>query len=642
MAEVYANVSAEPYRGATLEGLRQGRGRYTFSNAFYTYVGEWEGGVMHGSGELRMADGGRYEGEFNAGAMTGVGMRRWKGGATYSGKFDNGEMHGLGTYISAAGEQHEGEYVRNRREGPGVLVTTTGDRYEGQFAAHKMAGEGAMAYADGGKYEGEWVSSERSGNGTMVFGPGDEYEGQWSADKVHGDGLFSHPLGYTREGQWVEGEPDAIATQLELTTYTPPAAELTIAEGLISLVPATPPPETEGGGEGGEGEEEAPTEPALPPISSLTLKVTLSGVDEEVTASTALASADPDAEEGDTTAPCVFAEPLVMSIPEGLPRPLILTAELIDAEGTVILTLPSGALTLDLTPSGETEGTLSSIQMLAPGTTIPEPPEPTEEEPEPVVIIPAHVTLSLGYSMPEPVTPLDPTATVTATTEEDLAALLPVAMVGSRMPFFCGSCVRAIERPYDPEKDAPAEVEDPKAKGKGKEPEPEPEEPGPVTEYFAVPSESGRELSFTLTLPEEVGEKRIADAAAAHEAALATYEEEKAAAIEAHTAAVAEAEASGEPAPEAPVDAGPPSEPPPPNNTWALGTVQTANGRLLVRSLFVPSDACSGPATLTITESTSDLALFALPRFAELSLPITLKVEGEEEPEPEPAKGKKK
>ena len=128
-----------------------------------------------------------------------------------------------------------------------------------------------------------------------------------------------------------------------------------------------------------------------------------------------------------------------MSIPEGLPRPLILTAELVDAEGTAILTLPSGALTLDLTPSGETEGTLSSIQMLAPGTTIPEPPEPTEEEPEPVVIIPAHVTLSLGYSMPEPVTPLDPTATVTATTEEDLAALLPVAMVGSRMPFFCGS-----------------------------------------------------------------------------------------------------------------------------------------------------------------------------------------------------------
>ena len=56
----------------------------------------------------------------------------------------------------------------------------------------------------------------------------------------------------------------------------------------------------------------------------------------------------------------------------------------------------------------------------------------------------------------------------------------------------------------------------------------------------------------------------------------------------------------------------------------------------------MPSDACSGPATLTITESTADLALFPLPRFAELSLPITLKVEGEEEPEPEPAKGKKK
>ena len=281
--------------------------------------------------------------------------------------------------------------------------------------------------------------------------------------------------------------------------------------------------------------------------------------------------------------------------------------------------LPSGALTLDLTPSGETEGTLSSIQMLAPGTTIPEPPEPTEEEPEPVVIIPAHVTLSLGYSMPEPVTPLDPTATVTATTEEDLAALLlPVAMVGSRMPFFCGSCVRAIERPYDPEKDAPAEVEDPSEKVRARSPS-RSRRAGPVTEYFAVPSESGRELSFTLTLPEEVGEKRIADAAAAREAALATYEEEKAAAIEAHTA-VAEAEASRRahtrgsggcrPAERAAAA------------KQYLGARDGADGEWPAAraKLFVPSDACSGPATLTITESTADLALFALPRFAELSL----------------------
>ena len=38
MSEVYANVSTEPYRGATLEGLRRGRGRYTFSNAHSTHT----------------------------------------------------------------------------------------------------------------------------------------------------------------------------------------------------------------------------------------------------------------------------------------------------------------------------------------------------------------------------------------------------------------------------------------------------------------------------------------------------------------------------------------------------------------------------------------------------------------------------
>ena len=52
-----------PYKGDTLEGLRNGAGKYRFANAFYEYEGEWSGGVMHGQGTLKMKDGGAYEGQ---------------------------------------------------------------------------------------------------------------------------------------------------------------------------------------------------------------------------------------------------------------------------------------------------------------------------------------------------------------------------------------------------------------------------------------------------------------------------------------------------------------------------------------------------------------------------------------------------
>ena len=140
-----------PYKGGTHEGLRSGKGRYKFANAFFEYEGEWVDGVMHGDGQLRMGDGGSYEGTFENGSMNGVGMRRWPDGSTYSGQFANGELHGEGMYISAKGEQYEGTFQRNLREGQGTLMLETGDKYEGEFAKHRMNGNGAMHYADGAR-----------------------------------------------------------------------------------------------------------------------------------------------------------------------------------------------------------------------------------------------------------------------------------------------------------------------------------------------------------------------------------------------------------------------------------------------------------------------------------------------------------
>lgn len=54
--------------------LRQGRGVYTYSNAYFQYHGEWQNGVKHGKGVLLMRDGSKYEGDFEQGEMSGQGI----------------------------------------------------------------------------------------------------------------------------------------------------------------------------------------------------------------------------------------------------------------------------------------------------------------------------------------------------------------------------------------------------------------------------------------------------------------------------------------------------------------------------------------------------------------------------------------
>ena len=70
MAQVvqeYAKYGA--YKGHTHEGLRSGKGRYKFSNAFFEYDGEWVDGVMHGEGTMVIATGCRYSGTWKEGRM---------------------------------------------------------------------------------------------------------------------------------------------------------------------------------------------------------------------------------------------------------------------------------------------------------------------------------------------------------------------------------------------------------------------------------------------------------------------------------------------------------------------------------------------------------------------------------------------
>ena len=632
------------YRGKTADGLRSGKGRYKFSNAFYEYEGEWVDGIMHGEGKLSMRDGSVYEGRFDRGAMNGWGTRSWADGSTYSGQFSQGEMDGDGLYTSSRGEKYEGQFERNLRQGRGQLTKATGDVYEGQFAVHHMAGQGTMSYVDGSQYVGSWERSKRAGVGTMSWPNGDSYEGEWTADQVHGGGLFvgERGEGYVRESQWHKGAPTVLASAMLLARHQYPAGDLELSHLVLQRHPAAPPAE----------DEDAPPPPEPPPELTLVCTLLMEGSPSvQVTLTLLPGAADLPVLEYAPIAP------ITLALPAGAARPLRVRFALSDAEGLAI------ELTLD-DSSGTTEGLVNAAALNKDGGygTV-------------------KTLLSMGYAAAEPMAPLDPTEVVPGTnTAESLAALFPEPLkAAARLPPLSILCLRSVERePSDAEQAAhraaaeEAAAAAAKGKKKGAEPEPEPEPLGNVCERFAVVDDSGRSVCVTLVLPDEVAAQRssaaelvAAQAAQAWQAAAQQLDDAaKAASAAAENEGFAEYHVPEGPPEGQPIKlqgwgltlpvgvfpstmpfAEPPPPPPPPPNEWTLGVLLSASGRVLLCGLTVPVEVPSGPATLLLKEVTRPPALFELPPLGEVAVPVKLLAEGDDgapPPPPPDPKGKKK
>jgi hypothetical protein len=77
----------QSYKGETKNGLRHGKGEYTYPNSFFQYEGEWRNGKKDGRGKFILKDGTVYEGDFVNGEMTGYGKKTWPDGRYYEGCF---------------------------------------------------------------------------------------------------------------------------------------------------------------------------------------------------------------------------------------------------------------------------------------------------------------------------------------------------------------------------------------------------------------------------------------------------------------------------------------------------------------------------------------------------------------------------
>ena len=184
------------YNGETTGGVKCGHGRYTYSNPFFKYEGQWQGNLKHGLGVLSMRDGTRYEGEFAHGEMTGEGRKMWPAGSTYEGGFLNGELHGEGYFQSAVtGEQYTGAWAGGARDGDGVLkLPRQGLVYAGAFARHAFNGEGKLSHpGTAAEWSGGWVDGVLTCDAAVVRSPnGVVYEGPMRDGLRHGEGVMRH------------------------------------------------------------------------------------------------------------------------------------------------------------------------------------------------------------------------------------------------------------------------------------------------------------------------------------------------------------------------------------------------------------------------------------------------------------------
>jgi hypothetical protein len=192
------------YEGEWSEGIKQGRGVYTWDNGD-RYEGTFSGDLPDGTGAYRFGNGDAYEGEVRRGVISGRGIYVARNGDRFEGPFTNGKLEGVGVYRFSSGDRYEGEMHEGRIQGTGRYYTRDGDRIEGPFADGKPHGIATYHFANGDRYQGEIVRGALSGQGTYYYASGLKYEGEVRDGRPRGKGTFWFLDGTRFEGEFEDG-----------------------------------------------------------------------------------------------------------------------------------------------------------------------------------------------------------------------------------------------------------------------------------------------------------------------------------------------------------------------------------------------------------------------------------------------------
>lgn len=212
VSQLAANHIGARYQGeiSITTGRREGHGKYSYPNPYFTYEGEWLDGKKHGQGRLSFSDGGYYDGEFREGEIVGEGTRKWADGSSYVGQFLDGLKYGNGVYDKFDGTHYEGCWEEGKYAGEGDLTLPNGDKYKGGFRAHRYHGHGALSQPkadreyvgafEAGVFQGEGELRERGGAFT--------YRGGFRSGTMAGRGEGADTVvGIAYAGEWAENAP---------------------------------------------------------------------------------------------------------------------------------------------------------------------------------------------------------------------------------------------------------------------------------------------------------------------------------------------------------------------------------------------------------------------------------------------------
>ena len=169
------------------------------------YEGEWQDGLMHGSGTLTLNDGNQYAGNFKMGKKHGHGTQTFVDGGRYEGEWQDDFAHGSGTMTLNDGNQYAGNFKMGKKHGHGIETTADGGRYEGKWQDDLAHGSGTMAYTNGGQFTGNFEMGKKHGHGIETDANGNVYAGEFQNNMRHGKGKMTYASGRVVEGMFEDG-----------------------------------------------------------------------------------------------------------------------------------------------------------------------------------------------------------------------------------------------------------------------------------------------------------------------------------------------------------------------------------------------------------------------------------------------------
>merc|ERR1712038_1237143 len=179
------------YEGEVNQGkVPEGAGVFSYwgddEHGRMSYDGDWSNKAAHGYGVMRWQNGDRYEGDWVEGMRQGRGKYTCKAsGGQYEGDYRGDKKEGTGRYVWSNGDWYQGEWAAGCRHGAGTYVwKEKNEKYEGDWKEGIKEGNGKFTYANGDVFTGPYVGGNRHGAGQLVKSDGEERTENYKEGKL--------------------------------------------------------------------------------------------------------------------------------------------------------------------------------------------------------------------------------------------------------------------------------------------------------------------------------------------------------------------------------------------------------------------------------------------------------------------------